>query len=422
MVTWAHGTTGLGDQCAGRRRQADAASAVPYVKQLVDAGYVVAATDYEGLGTPGVHPYLVGESEGAACSTPRAARRLSGSGAADRVLIAGHSQGGQSALFAGELASSYAPELDVLGVAAAAPAADVEHILPLAANINGAAGYLAMGVQGFHAAYPDADPAAVLSPDAEAKSEAATTQCSDEVMDAFEGTSGSAVLAHDPLSIPAIQTLLHQNSAGNRPAGAPVLIVQGSADTTIPKALTDTFDAKACAARRHRRLPRLRRRHPRHGDRRRAGRRGRLAQGPGGGQARTHDLRREPHRLVALVEELVLLDRVGGLVVLDRLRRLVRVDRFDRQRLLRVSIGSWASFASLLSSMSSLSVLSHQSRPRRDGEPGFEVAGWLECQSSRRRWRPRSVRRMTAWPSRRRWSWSPAIWARQPASRRLGRP
>jgi alpha-beta hydrolase superfamily lysophospholipase len=248
VLTWAHGTAGLGDQCAPSK-QPDAAGAIPYVKQLVDAGYVVAATDYEGLGTPGVHPYLVGESEGrSVLDAARAARALSGSGASDRVLVAGHSQGGQSALFAGELATSYSPELDVLGVAAAAPAADVEHILPLAASISGAAGYMAMGVQGFHAAYPDADPAAVLAPDAEARSEAATTQCSGDVMAAFQGVRGPAVLAHDPLSIPAIQTLLHENSAGNRPAGAPVLIVQGSADTTIPKVLTDVFATKACAA------------------------------------------------------------------------------------------------------------------------------------------------------------------------------
>jgi acetyl esterase/lipase len=248
VVTWAHGTTGLGDQCAPSKAD-DAAMNVPFVKQMIDAGYVVAATDYEGLGTPGVHPYLVGESEGrGVLDAARAARALKGSGASDRVLVAGHSQGGQAALFAGELASSYAPELDVLGVAAAAPAADVEHILPLAASINGGAGYLAMGVQGFHAAYPDADPAAVLAPDAEAKSEAATTQCSDEVHAAFEGVSGPAVLAHDPLSIPSIRKLLHENSAGNRPAGAPLLIVQGTADTTIPKVLTDAFTAKACAA------------------------------------------------------------------------------------------------------------------------------------------------------------------------------
>jgi dienelactone hydrolase len=248
VVTWAHGTTGLADQCASSK-SADAVTLLPYVKQLVDAGYVVAATDYEGLGTPGVHPYLVGESEGrGVLDAARAARALSGSGASNRVLVAGHSQGGQAALFAGELAKSYAPELDVLGVAAAAPAADVEHILPLAASISGGAGYLAMGIQGFHAAYPNADPASVLTPDALTKSNAATTQCANTVMDAFKGESGPAVLAHDPLSIPSIAALLHQNSAGNRPAGAPVLIVQGAADTTIPKVLSDAFAAKACAA------------------------------------------------------------------------------------------------------------------------------------------------------------------------------
>jgi alpha-beta hydrolase superfamily lysophospholipase len=248
VVTWAHGTTGLGDQCAPSK-EADVATALPFVKQLVDAGYVVAATDYEGLGTPGVHPYLVGESEGrSVLDAARAARALKGAGAGDRVLVTGHSQGGQGALFAGELAKSYAPELDLLGVAAAAPAADVEHILPLAANINGGGGYVAMGIQGFHAAYPDTDPASVLAPDAQAKSDAATTQCSDEVMAAFQGVSGPAVLAHDPLSIPALQQLLHENSAGNRPAGAPVLIVQGTADTTVPRVLTDAFTTKACAA------------------------------------------------------------------------------------------------------------------------------------------------------------------------------
>jgi acetyl esterase/lipase len=248
VVTWAHGTAGLGDSCAPSK-ESEVATSLPFVKQLVDAGYVVAATDYEGLGTPGVHPYLVGESEGrSVLDAARAARMLKNSGAGDRVLVAGHSQGGQAALFAGELATSYAPELDLLGIAAAAPAADVEHILPLAASISGGAGYLAMGIQGFHAAYPEADPAVVLAPDAVAKSDAATKQCSGEVMDAFKGVSGSAVLAHDPLSIPSLQQLLHENSAGNRPAGAPLLIVQGTADTTIPKVLTDAFDTKACAA------------------------------------------------------------------------------------------------------------------------------------------------------------------------------
>jgi pimeloyl-ACP methyl ester carboxylesterase len=247
VVTWAHGTSGLADQCAPSKA-ATAATSIPFVGRLLDAGDVVVATDYEGLGTPGVHPYLVGESEGrGVLDAARAARALRATGANRRVLVAGHSQGGQAALFAGELAASYAPELDVLGVAAAAPAADVEHILPLAGSIHGGAGYLAMGIEGFHAAYPEADPAAVLTPEALAKASVTTTDCSDTVQDAYATIPGS-VLAHDPLGIPALQALLHQNSAGNRPAGAPLLVVQGTADTTIPQVLSDAFAKKACAA------------------------------------------------------------------------------------------------------------------------------------------------------------------------------
>ena len=246
VLTWAHGTTGLADQCAPSKSP-EAAKNLPYIDDLVKAGYVVAATDYEGLGTPGVHPYLVGESEGrGVLDAARAAKNLAATDAGDDLLVFGHSQGGQSALFAGELAASYAPELKVLGVAAAAPAADVEQILPLAGSIRGAAGYLVMGAEGLHAAYPDADPAAVLTPAALTKANVATTQCADAVLQAYAGTTGT-VLAHDPLSIPLIQNLLHENSAGNRPAGAPLLIVQGSADTTIPQALTDMWTTKACA-------------------------------------------------------------------------------------------------------------------------------------------------------------------------------
>ena len=377
VVSWAHGTTGIGDQCAPSK-SADAATAIPFVKQLVDAGYVVAATDYEGLGTPGVHPYLVGESEGRGVLDAARARhaRSNASDASAQVLIAGHSQGGQAALFAGELASSYAPDLDVLGVAAAAPAADVENILPLAASINGGAGYLAMGIQGFHAAYPEDDPAAVLSPDAAAKSEAATTQCGNEVIEAFQGVSGSSVLAHDPLSIPAIQSRLHENSAGNRPAGVPLLIVQGNADTTIPKVLTDLFDTKACAAGDTVDYRVVRRRHARQRDRRRAGRRGRLAQGPGRGQTRADDVHVstdvEPGHVTVYGgpertgwslwsrNSFLSIGSVGSSFSIGSVGSFCSIASVG-SAYSAFSAGSWASFGSILSSLSSLSVLSHRS-------------------------------------------------------------
>ena len=116
VMSWAHGTSGLADTCAPSRA-ADAASAVPYVADLLARGYVVAAADYEGLGTPGPHPYLVGPSEGrSVLDAARAARHVDGAGAGRTVVVAGHSQGGQAAVFAGELARRYAPDLDVRGV------------------------------------------------------------------------------------------------------------------------------------------------------------------------------------------------------------------------------------------------------------------------------------------------------------------
>lgn len=247
VVSWAHGTTGIADACAPSKR-ADAASALPYVDDLIDAGYVVAATDYEGLGTPGVHPYLVGESEGrGVLDAARAARRLDGTGAGRDLLVFGHSQGGHASLFAGELATSYAPELRLHGVVAAAPAADLEVILPAAAAIREAAGFLVMAGKGFQAAYPEADPASVLTPGAVASSAIADEQCVGAVIREFGGTS-TEVIARNPADTPPWPALIRASSAGNRPAGAPLLVVQGADDRLVVRGLTDAWVQKACDA------------------------------------------------------------------------------------------------------------------------------------------------------------------------------
>ena len=69
-------------------------------------GYVVVATDYEGLGTPGTHPYLVGESEAhGVLDIVKAAQQIRETGANDKTFVWGQSQGGQAALFAGEIAA-----------------------------------------------------------------------------------------------------------------------------------------------------------------------------------------------------------------------------------------------------------------------------------------------------------------------------
>jgi alpha-beta hydrolase superfamily lysophospholipase len=217
------------------------------VQTLLDAGYVIAATDYEGIGTPGLHPFLVGESEGrSVLDAARAARGLKAASASSKVLVFGHSQGGHAALFAGELAASYAPDLRLLGVAAGGPGVDVEHTLPFVASATWANGFNVAVVEGFHAAYPQFDPAAVLSPDVLAQASIVDQKCFADAAAAL--STSNLALAHNPLDIPALAAIVRANSYGNRPAGAPLLVVQGTADQAVPQVVTDAFVKKACAA------------------------------------------------------------------------------------------------------------------------------------------------------------------------------
>jgi hypothetical protein len=102
VVTWAHGGTGIADKCAPTRDPRVVRSGRPLYESWLKRGYAVVATDYEGLGTPRyVHPAGIGASEGrGVLDIVRAARRLDRR-IGRRVIVAGISQGGQGALFAG---------------------------------------------------------------------------------------------------------------------------------------------------------------------------------------------------------------------------------------------------------------------------------------------------------------------------------
>jgi alpha-beta hydrolase superfamily lysophospholipase len=247
VVSWAHGTTGLADQCAPSK-DPNAAVNVPWVDELLARGYVVAATDYQGLGTPGLHPYLVGESEGrAVLDAARAARQLP-TGAGKRVLLAGHSQGGHAALFAGEIAHDYAPELRILGVASGAPVSDPRRFLDLTAASPTTAGFVLMGVSGYLVAYPElARMPSILTPEAALRADLAQSGCAGEVIGTFANDNASALFAQDLRQNPEWARRLDENAAGHRDAGAPVLVWQGSADTLTPASINADYVREACA-------------------------------------------------------------------------------------------------------------------------------------------------------------------------------
>ena len=114
IVAWAHGTTGTGDVCAPSwmpRGQRD----TDYLNAWLARGYAIVATDYQGLGTPGGHPWMTVRPEGWSVLDSVRASLAAFPELANRVVIVGQSQGAHAALAATGLASAYAPTLKIKG-------------------------------------------------------------------------------------------------------------------------------------------------------------------------------------------------------------------------------------------------------------------------------------------------------------------
>jgi acetyl esterase/lipase len=125
VLAWAHGTWGISDKCTPSTSE-NFFTATPALREMVARGYVVVAPDYSGLGTKPVHPYLVGPSAAySVLDAVRASRSIAEAGATSRFAVWGESQGGHASLWTGQLARSYAPDLTLTGVAAAAPPTDL---------------------------------------------------------------------------------------------------------------------------------------------------------------------------------------------------------------------------------------------------------------------------------------------------------
>ena len=153
IIAWAHPTSGITPRCAPSLAMF-VFQQIQGLRSFVERGYVVAATDYPGLGTGEPHPYLVGESEArAVIDAVRVARTMPGAGGGKRFTVWGHSQGGQAALFTGMIAKTYAPELTLLGVAAAAPATDLVTLMNDDINSAGGKNITAMTLWSWHRVY-----------------------------------------------------------------------------------------------------------------------------------------------------------------------------------------------------------------------------------------------------------------------------
>lgn len=236
VVAWAHGTLGQGDACAPSRSTNPLGDMTGWLAQMMQAGWVVTATDYAGLGTEGPNLYLVGEAEVRdVVNAVRAVQQVPDAQAGSRYVVWGHSQGGHSSLWAGHLGPNLAPELSLLGVAAAAPAAELVDIMQ--AQWDTAIGWV-IGpevIRSWPIADPQLDPSAVLSPAGARRTDALAEECIIAAAidgEALQGFSGN-YFAVSPIDVPAWKAMAARETPPPLPSSMPVFIGQSISDAVV---------------------------------------------------------------------------------------------------------------------------------------------------------------------------------------------
>jgi fermentation-respiration switch protein FrsA (DUF1100 family) len=249
VITWAHGTVGIADICAPSRAGTQANYDSPLLNTWLKAGYAVVRTDYEGLGTPGPHPYLIGDSEGrSVLDVVRAARVLDGS-IGKRVVVAGHSQGGQAALFAGSLAKKWTPELTLRGTVAFAPVSHLGEqgkLLGALTTPSGLSALVAMIVRGIDIAHPDLGVQDLLSDQAKPLYPQLDEKCLGDLgkPDSFGSVAPANLFRAGANVDPIVAALGKDDDPEQLKIPAPVLIEQGKADTTVFPNFTTDLDGE----------------------------------------------------------------------------------------------------------------------------------------------------------------------------------
>jgi dienelactone hydrolase len=254
VITYDHGTTGIADQCAPSKDATDnpahayIAYAYPLLNRWLKAGYAVVRTDYQGLGTPGTHEYLVGISEGrSTLDIVRAARGVD-SRVSKRFAVSGHSQGGHAALWGAALASKYTPDLKLRATVAFAPASHISDQLSAIEALSSPTpltGLISIITRGLDSSAPSLDLSSKLGTRAAELYPETLTKCLLELSlsDSFGGVA-PADLFRDDADISAVGPALDANDPENLTIRSPLAIEQGGADTTVIPGLTDALVKK----------------------------------------------------------------------------------------------------------------------------------------------------------------------------------
>ncbi|QDX27352.1 lipase [Sphingomonas suaedae] len=231
LVSWGHGTLGISDACAPSWTGYRARDAV-YLDKWLEQGFAVAASDYQGLGGPGPHPYHHWQSSGASVlDAARAALAHRRDAISNRVFLVGQSQGSGAVMGAAIQARAYAPDLDVRGVVASALTSDFPDGPIALPDRQSNTLFLEVAAGGLRPGAPSID--ALVTPVGAQLLDAARTGCTRDIA-ARARKAGVSDLA-DAFSVP-MDTLkgyrLRLKDMPSANIGIPVFLASGKADRT----------------------------------------------------------------------------------------------------------------------------------------------------------------------------------------------
>lgn len=254
LLVIAPGTQGAADNCAPSMTMHFGTSPPPPSRHFLDLGWAVAITDYQGLGTPGDHTYLVREAQGrAVLDVARAAADSLGDGLAKSwdsatatpIAMFGFSQGGAATAAAAEMAAEYAPELNIRAVYAGGVPVDLPST---AAEIDGSplSGAMGYAINGLTAAYPDirGEVDSMMNEEGTRFLRETATQCIGATLalwgrrDSSDFTvDGRSFAEHlDEVAGPGLREAVGKQKLGTVAPGMPVFVTHNVKDDVIPVA------------------------------------------------------------------------------------------------------------------------------------------------------------------------------------------
>ena len=290
ILAWAHGTTGSAQNCGPSQiieptrplneyflTDGDSWTdfGIPNGQEFIDQGYVVVATDYQGLGGGGKHQYAVAQTNGRdVINSARAASSMKEVGAGKKTVVYGWSQGGGATIAAASLPDyqalqgTAADNLQYLGFVALAPE-DVAAMLPNApADEAGATNLMngftqanvpnvflfahyVMGLWGTQAAFPGLQLTDVLTDEgAKAVDKLSKNKCIHVLADSFNyayGDNYKSLLKPEPSNSSAWVKAFIDGSVKPVKPVAPVVIYWGTKDTAVPPIMHELYQKQMCA-------------------------------------------------------------------------------------------------------------------------------------------------------------------------------